>query len=220
MSVDLQQGGFEEERKSGNYRYTQFTYKSLFFGSLIELHPNIRFELTSFMNPYPYESRMMGSFIELYLDEMDMKDVIQEFGLEKFELNVLAIERTVIEKLVSLIRMSYDSEMKELLIKTRHLYDLYMTYPLVKEFYEDNEEFVDMIEIVKSAEHDSRFREMYPLENKWQEAPLFLILDDPRVEIAYRDCFGVEFVYGQLPEFELVKEVIIKLQKALIRCNL
>jgi predicted nucleotidyltransferase component of viral defense system len=166
MNVALQPGEFKEERKSGDYRYTQFTYQSLFTGSLMELHPNIRFELTSFMHPHPYGTKMMGFFIELYLDKMKMKDVVQEFSLGKFELNVLAIERTVIEKLVSMIRMSYDPDMKELLTKTRHLYDLYMTYPLVKEFYKDNEKFVEMVDIVKLAECDSRFKKMYLFENK------------------------------------------------------
>lgn len=220
MKVDLQPGEFKEERKSGDYRYTQFTYQSIFTGSLKELHPNIRFELTSFMHPDPYDTRKMGSFIEQYLSEMDMNDVIQEFDLGKFELNVLLIERTVIEKLVSMIRMSYELDIKELLNKTRHLYDLYMTYPLVKKFYDDSDKFIEMVEIVKTAESDSRFRNMYPIENKWYDAPLFTILDNPKIEVAYRDSFGAEFVYGQLPEFEIVKKVIMELQNTLIRCDM
>lgn len=220
MKVDLQPGEFKEERKSGDYRYTQFTYQSLFTGSLMELHPNIRFEFTSFMDPDPYETRNMGSFIEQYLSEMDMNAVIQEFNLGKFELNVLVIERTVIEKLISMIRMSYELEAKELLTKTRHLYDLYITYPLVKAFYDDREKFIEMVEIVKIAESYSRFKDMYPIENKWQDAPLFTILDDSKIEVAYRDRFGAEFVYGPLPEFKLVKKVIIELQNALIRCDM
>ncbi len=47
---------------------------------------------------------------------------------------------------------------------------------------------------------------MYPIENKLQDAPLFTILDDSKIEFAYRDHFGAEFVYGQLPEFEIVKK--------------
>jgi len=149
-----------------------------------------------------------------------MEDVIQEFRLERFELNVLSIERTVIEKLVSLIRMSYETELKEFLTKTRHLYDLYMTFNLVREFYNDDEKLPEMILMVKNAEHDSRFKDMYPLENRWHTAPLFLILDDPRIENAYRVHFGVEFVYGKLPEFEDVKKIILEIQQALKRCDL
>lgn len=220
MSLDLQPGKFEEERKSGNYRYTQFKYKSLFAGNMMELHPNIRFELTSFMHPYPYENRMLGSFIEHYLDVMNMHDVIQEFGLGKFELNVLTIERTVVEKLASLIRMSYATDLKEIIAKTRHLYDLYMTYPIVKGFYNDTEKFIDMVRIVKLAEFDSRFKDMYPVENMWQNAPLFSVLEDPRIKDAYQNRFGAEFVYGELPDFVNVKKVLMELREILFSCDL
>lgn len=83
------------------------------------------------MRPHPHEKRLVGSFIEQYLNQNDMKDIIDEFGLGKFKLNVLCIERTVVEKLASLIRMSYQNDLKEFHTKTRHLYDLYMTYQIV-----------------------------------------------------------------------------------------
>ena len=219
MSFELSPGEFEDERKSGNYRYTQFTYKSMFAGELRELHPNIRFELTSFMHPHPFENREVGTFIELYLKRNNMQDVIDEFELGRFELNVLTIERTVVEKLASLIRMSFEVDLKEIQIKTRHLYDLYMTYHLVSEFYEDEDALSEMVTIVKAAEAESRFKDMYPIDHLWQTAPLFSVLNDTRIEIAYRERFGAEFVYGDLPDFDDVKKVILELQKALIRCN-
>jgi predicted nucleotidyltransferase component of viral defense system len=220
MSLDLKPSEFEEERKSGDYRYTQFTYNSLFSGDLRELHPNIRFELTSFMHPHPYGNRYVGTFVEQYLREKGMNDVISEFELEKFELNVLSIERTVIEKLASLIRMSYQEDLRELQTKTRHLYDLYMTYHLVRNFYEDDQALSEMVGLVKDDEAKSRFKDMYPSNNPWNTAPLFSILDDSRIEIAYRDRFGLEFVYGDLPDFTDIKKVILELRRALIKCNL
>ena len=220
MSIELQPDEFEEERKSGDYRYSQFTYNSLFSGELRELHHKIRFELTSFIHPHPHERRKVGTFIEQYLDESGMGDVIMEFGLVKFELNVLSVERTVIEKLVSLIRMSYEENLKELLTKTRHLYDLYMTYHLIHEFYDNDKKLYDMAVIVKQAEAESRFKDMYPLDNRWRTAPLFSVLDEPRIEIAYRERFGTEFVYGQLPDFRDVKRVMLEIQQALVRCDI
>ncbi len=219
MSFELKSNEFDEERKSGDYRYTQFTYDSLFSGKLRELHPKIRFELTSFMHPHPYEHRKVGTFIEQYLNENGMHDVIAEFELEKFELNVLSIERTVIEKLASLIRMSYQEDLKEFQTKTRHLYDLYMTYSMVSKFYEDEKALSEMVGIVKEAEAKSRFKDMYPSDVQWNTAPLFSILDDSRIEIAYRERFGVEFVYGDLPDFDEVKKVILELHRTLTKCN-
>ncbi|MBN2794146.1 MAG: nucleotidyl transferase AbiEii/AbiGii toxin family protein [Clostridia bacterium] len=220
MSIELSPGEFEDERKSGDYRYTQFTYNSMFSGDLSELHPNIRFELTSFMHPHPFEKREVGTFILQYLNENGMQDIIDEFELGKFKLNVLSIDRTVVEKLASLIRMSYDVDLKEIQTKTRHLYDLYMTYHIVSDFYEDDDALSEMVAIVKEAEAESRFKDMYPISNLWQTAPLFSILNDSKIEIAYRERFGAEFVYGELPDFKDVKVVLLALQSALVRCNL
>ena len=100
-----------------------------------------------------------------------------------------------------------------MLTKTRHFYDLYMTYPLVEEFYGDPEVFSEMVALVKEAELKSRFKDMYPHDMKWKDAPLFTILDDPRIEQAYRDNFGQEFVYGDLPEFKDVVHVLKQIQR-------
>ena len=108
MQNGLEAVGFEEERKSGHYRYTQFSYTSILTGGLQELHPHIRFEITSFMQPHPYWRLSLSAFIEKYLMENGLEAVVDEYKLNRFELNVLAIERTVVEKLVSLIRMSYE----------------------------------------------------------------------------------------------------------------
>lgn len=149
-----------------------------------------------------------------------MEAVVDEFKLNKFELNVLAIERTVVEKIVSLVRMSYEEGLKELLIKTRHFYDLYMTYPLVEKFYGDSVTFSEMTALVKEAELESRFKDMYPYDAKWKDAPLFSILDDSRIEQAYRDNFGQEFVYGDLPEFEDVVDAIQQIHQMMSKYEL
>lgn len=108
--------------------------------------------------------------------------------------------------------MSYEEDLKEIQTKTRQLYDLYMTYPLVCKFYEDDQALSEMVVIVKQAETESRFIDKYPSDNFWHRAPLFSILDDPRIEIAYRDSFGAEFVYSDLPEYTNVKNVVVGLQ--------
>ena len=220
MKNGLEVVGFEDEIKSGTYRYTQFSYTSILSGELQELYPYVRFELTSFMHPHPHKKLPVSTFVEKYLIEKGMEDVVDELKLNKFELNVLAIERTVVEKIVSLVRMSYDSGLKELLAKTRHLYDLYMTYPMVKGFYGNSEEFTEMAALVKEAELESRFKDMYPYELKWKDAPLFVILDNPRIEQAYRENFGKEFVYGDLPDFEDVVDVMRKIHSMISKYDL
>lgn len=209
MSKGFEKSSFEDETASGNYRYIQYYYQSIFSGDLEELHPKIRFELTSFMEPYPHEKREIRSFIGDYLEENGYTEEMVNLGLSRFKLNVLLINRTMIEKLVSLIRMSYEPELKELLTKTRHLYDLYQTFDLVKAFYEDPKEFREMVERVKKAEVNARFKDTYPYQEKWFKAPLVNVLDDKRIKKAYQENFGAEFVYGELPDYERVIETVI-----------
>lgn len=220
MSIGFEKSSFENEIKSGNYRYTQYHYHSEFSGNLEELHPKIRFELTSFMEPYPYEERDVKSFVGIFLDENGYSEEMMNLGLNSFQLNVLSINRTMIEKLVSLIRMSYEPGLGELLTKTRHFYDIYQTYDLVEKFYSDAEKLTNMVELVKTAEKNSRFKDAYPYEEKWFKAPLVNILDDKKIKKAYEENFGAEFVYGELPKFKLIKEKIRSIVDVLAAADL
>lgn len=83
-------------------------------------------EINSFANPYPYVSRSIGNFIGIFLKDMGRYDLIQQYGLEEFSLNVLDAKRTLTEKLVSLLRFSLsDNYRYDLPSKIRHFYDLH-----------------------------------------------------------------------------------------------
>lgn len=56
-------------------------------------------------------------------------DAVAEYGLEAFEFNVLSLGRTFAEKVMALVRASYEENpAAELGRKVRHLYDLYYLY--------------------------------------------------------------------------------------------
>jgi len=83
-------------------------------------------EVNSFANPYPYEAKSITSFIESFLDKTGNKDLITENNLYPFKVNVLDKRRTMIEKLVSLIRFSFaENPVIAIASKIRHFYDLY-----------------------------------------------------------------------------------------------
>ena len=102
--------------------------------------------------------------------------------------------------------------------RTQFMQEAEQLKTLINDIENDNA-LSKMVAIVKVAEAESRFKDMYPIDHLWQTAPLFSVLNDTRIEIAYRERFGAEFVYGDLPDFDDVKKVILELQKALIRCN-
>ena len=116
------------------------------------------------------------------------------------------------DKMVSLVRMSYSSGSKELLSKTRHLYDLHLTYDEVKEFYLNEEHLLEIVSLVRVDEENSRFKDEYPYKEKWSAAPIFDIIYEKQIENSYKFNFGKEFVYGDLPDYNLVVETLKKVQ--------
>lgn len=87
---------------------------------------NLLVEINTFANPYPFETKQIRSFITDFLEQTNNQHLISQYSINPFSVNVLDKRRTMIEKLVSLIRFSF-SENPSLAIssKIRHFYDLY-----------------------------------------------------------------------------------------------
>lgn len=89
----------------------------------------ILLEIVSFANPYTYYKKRIKSFITEYLELIGRNDLIETFGMESSEVNVLDFKRTATEKLVSLMRCSLaDDYISELKAKIRHFYDLHFLW--------------------------------------------------------------------------------------------
>jgi len=77
-------------------------------------------------NPYPFIKVSIQSMISEFLQKNNEIDLIHEHGLESFDINVLEKHRTLIEKIVSLIRFSFDDNyIASISSKVRHFYDIY-----------------------------------------------------------------------------------------------
>lgn len=83
-------------------------------------------EINSFANPFPYHKVSIQSMIGEYLQSQNQEELFKKYDLVAFDINVLDKEQTLIEKLVSLIRFSFDANPIESISgKIRHFYDLY-----------------------------------------------------------------------------------------------
>jgi hypothetical protein len=83
-------------------------------------------EINTYANPYPHIKQKITSFMTDYLATINRPDLIEEYHLSPFEINVLDKRRTIIEKLVSLFRFSFSKNATvALAAKIRHFYDLY-----------------------------------------------------------------------------------------------
>jgi hypothetical protein len=83
-------------------------------------------EINSFANPFPFQRLKIESFIYGFLIQTENEKMAAQYDLFPFEINVLNKEQTLMEKLASLIRFSFDANARESIAsKIRHFYDLY-----------------------------------------------------------------------------------------------
>lgn len=83
-------------------------------------------EISAFGNPYPCERRKLQCFIAEFFEKIGQQQLIEEYDMQSFEVNVLDKRRTLTEKMVSLIRCSLANDYtQQLSAKIRHFYDLH-----------------------------------------------------------------------------------------------
>jgi hypothetical protein len=126
-------------------------------------------EINSFANPFPHQKLSMSSMVYDFLVASGNEDYIETYNLNSFEINVLSKEQTLLEKLVSLIRFSFDSNpIESISQKIRHFYDLYylIQNPQCAEFVESELFRMRFEEILQ---HD---RDIFDEPLNWQQKKL------------------------------------------------
>ena len=129
-------------------------------------------EINTYGNPYPYVRRAVKPFITEMMEQRGLDSMIEELDMRPFELNVLDKRRTFCEKVVSLIRFSFeDDTIAGVASKIRHFYDLYYlmqdmecTEYLKTDFAED---------LIALISHDKAEFDRPP---KWKEANILTSL--------------------------------------------
>ena len=91
------------------------------------------------------------TYIQEFLEENNGNEDISKFALEAIELNVLNIERTFVDKLMSIKRHAICGTINT---KVRHIYDVVRLYglPEIQMFLKDEEEFKRLISITKKTD--------------------------------------------------------------------
>lgn len=166
-------------------------------------------ELNAFGNPCPHHHTKIKSMIAEFLLSQNQGSLVEEYGLESFTVQVLQPERTLSEKILALVRASYNQDpIAQLQNKIRHAYDLHMMMatPKLQEFVNSNLLFETLSQ---SQVDDAASREF---QGDWNKLPLSeaLIFSDTSTlwnELAktYTTSFS-SLVYGKLPSIEEVRE--------------
>ena len=158
--------------KGSRFRKSVFEY-----GSIDKSNANNKLivEVNSFANPFPFKLLSIKSFVFDFLIQTGNEKYVAEYNLQPFEVNVLSKEQTLLEKLVSLIRFSFEENPVESISgKIRHFYDLY--------FLTNNAECASFVasDVFKKQfdnilQHD---RGMFDEPKGWQDKP---ITDSPLI---------------------------------------
>jgi len=135
--------------------------------------PDLLLEINSFADPYPITRKKVRSYIGNFLAET-LPGSLSRYHLDFFEVQVLGLERTFAEKLLSLIRHSYLGE-QSVREKIRHLYDLarLASCPEIQVLKANPDEFSKVIARVKQADQASNEFSGEWLTHSLAAAPLF-----------------------------------------------
>jgi predicted nucleotidyltransferase component of viral defense system len=194
------------EEKKGRNRRTFYHYtKAITDQNFGQVKDHIQLEINAFTQPVPYEKKVIQSYVGQFLAAKAFDEIVKQFGLGSFEVNVLTRERTVFEKLLSLVRLSYEGTDK-VRGKIRHFYDIHQLLNQTdlkgKILIEDN------FKILKWVMEDDAANGIFAgdwLEKPLSESPLFKDFDSfwKEMESTYTSELG-QLVWGELPKPALV----------------
>lgn len=175
-------------------------------------------ELNAFGKPHPFQTMQLSSMIFDFYQEQNRTDLIKEYELQSFPIQVLKPERTFGEKVLAIARASYHQTPElQLQNKIRHLYDLHilMNHELLIDFIA-KPDFFQIIELVQKDDAESR-----EFQGDWNKEPLTqaLIFNDSdelwkSLEKTYKNSFQ-PLVYGSLPNINEIRMSISILKKRL-----
>ncbi|WP_281336219.1 nucleotidyl transferase AbiEii/AbiGii toxin family protein [Flavobacterium eburneipallidum] len=140
-------------KKLGSLRKIVYSYPKVGMqGNFGQVREHITLEVSHLGNFEPNNTKSVCTFIADYIKTTPNLELINQFGLEDFEVKTLAIERTFCEKVISLVRFSYtENPLDDLSKKVRHTYDLYhlMQLETIQKFVNSKEFDIMLLQVGK-----------------------------------------------------------------------
>jgi len=206
--------------KRGNIRKTVHQYEKLFEGDFGKVREHVVVEATWLGNFEPFSDMQVSSYIYEMMKSKGQDELIEQYNMAPFTLQVLSKLRTSCEKIMSLVRFSRTEEpIDDLRNKIRHVYDIHQMLKdeEIQQFFESSG-FDDML--IKVGNDDMIG---YKNNNDWipEHPSTAIIFDKPQetwkqLSTAYISNFK-DLVTGKLPaEGELIEtlnQVAVRLKK-------
>lgn len=201
--------------KGSRFRRTAHHYSArMTLPKATQVSPEVILEINAFANPYPFETREISSMVGQLLQTQNRQDMITQYELQPFAIQVLKPTRTLAEKVLALVRASYHpQQFEQLQSKIRHTYDLYclLKLPEIRAFVVGADFFPTLRLVQADDAKNSEF------QGDWANKPLsaaWIYQDDPslwkQLESTYTGAFK-SLVYGELPDFAEIRSVFSEL---------
>ena len=204
--------------KKGNIRKTAHQYEKIYSGDFGQVGDHIILEATWLGNFEPYTTETLSCYIAELMLEKGQSGLIEEYGMVPFEARVLSKERTLCEKIMSLVRFSRQGDpFMDLPNKIRHVYDIHMMLldQEIKNFF-NSDEFDVMLQTVGEDDLIS-----YKNDNEWlyEHPAKAIIFDQPlqtweKIKATYLTTFK-DLVVGELPAEEAIINTLEKVANRL-----
>ena len=197
--------------KVGMLRKTVHQYPKSFKGKFGQVRDNIVLEASCLGRYEPYHSQQINSYIgEMMLAE-NQETLVLRYKMHAFEVNAMHVNRTLCEKIMSLVRFSYGANsLQQLKDKIRHTYDIHQLLKLneVKAFFE-SDAFTDLFLSVKEDDRIS-----FKTDNDWLDHPAkeaLIFFETERVWEQLKASYSNDFallVYGDLPNEKEIENTL------------
>lgn len=111
----------------------------------------VKLEIGSSVRPDPFSKKSMKTYIQEYLEEKGMQDIIVEFNLKEVKVNTLDITRTFLDKVMSVKRHAICGTFPR---KVRHIYDVTMLFKRddIQDFLKDTEKLKYLLKLTKETD--------------------------------------------------------------------
>lgn len=111
----------------------------------------VKLEIGSSVRPDPFTKKNMKTYIQEYLEENNMGDVVAEFDLQAVCVNTLDITRTFLDKVMSVKRHAICGTLPR---KVRHIYDVTVLFDRddIQEFLNDSGQLKHLLRLTKETD--------------------------------------------------------------------
>ncbi|MBM6498288.1 nucleotidyl transferase AbiEii/AbiGii toxin family protein [Flavobacterium macrobrachii] len=193
--------------KMGMIRKTAHSYTKTFEGQFGQVRDIIIVESTWLGSFEPYTNATVTSFVTEMMKENNQEELINQYHLNPFDVLVLSLERTLCEKIMSLMRFSFTEDpITDLNNKIRHIYDIHklLEKEEINAFFQSSE-FDNLLLIVANDDVISFKNNNGWLDNHPATAMIYADIENTwnQLRTTYNTTFN-ELVYGELPTEEQI----------------